>query len=93
MDVAHIALLANLSVTPEEAKRFAGQFADTLKTVDLINELDTSRASATPQVIGLENVSRPDKVTPQTVLTVKAALSNAPHTDRNYFVVPAIFDD
>lgn len=90
MDVKHIANLANLSLTPAEEVKFADQFTQTLKTIDLINELDTSQVAPTSQVTGLENVSRPDAIDAARVLTQDQALSNAPHTHQGFFQVPAI---
>jgi aspartyl-tRNA(Asn)/glutamyl-tRNA(Gln) amidotransferase subunit C len=93
MDVAHVAKLANLTLTPEEIKVFAKQFTDTLKTVDLINELDTSKAEPTSQVTGLTNVLRQDVVDKSRILTQAEALSQAKQTHDGYFLVPAIFND
>ena len=62
MDVKHVAKLANLQLKPGEEDKFKKQFADTLKTVDVINELDTSQVEPTSQVTGLTNVTRKDKI-------------------------------
>ncbi len=91
MDVKHIAKLANLVLKPGEEEKLASQFADTLKTVDLINSLDTTGVEPTSQVTGLTNVLREDVVDTSRVLTQKQALSNSPSAKNGYFVVPAIF--
>ena len=82
IDVKHIAKLANLNVTPEEEEIFSRQFKNTLKTVDQINELDTSKAEVTSQVTGLVNVTREDKIDESRLLKLSG-----------YFKVPAIFDE
>jgi len=91
MDVKQVAKLANLSLTPAEEKKFAKQFSETLKTINLINELDTSRVMPTFQVTGLTNVMREDKVDVSRVLSQSEVLKSAPAQHQGYFVVPAIF--
>jgi aspartyl-tRNA(Asn)/glutamyl-tRNA(Gln) amidotransferase subunit C len=93
MDVAHVAKLANLTLAPEEIKKFAKQFTDTLKTVDSINELDTSKVEPTSQVTGLTNILREDKIDTKNMLSQQVALSQAQNTYDGYFLVPAIFNN
>jgi aspartyl-tRNA(Asn)/glutamyl-tRNA(Gln) amidotransferase subunit C len=93
INVKHVAKLANLILAPGEEEKFAGQFADTLTTVGLINELDTSQIGITTQVTGLENITREDAVDSSRMLTQEQALSNASKTYNGYFVVPAIFQN
>ena len=85
MDVKHVAKLANLPLTPDEEKKFQGQFAETLKTISVINELDTSGVEPTSQVTGLTNITRKDAIDPSRILS-------PPAENNGYFVVPAIFD-
>lgn len=93
MDVAHVALLANLPITPQEEEKFDRQFTDTLKTVDLINELDTTNTPPTYQVTGLVNVFREDVIDTGRMLSQDQALSNAPKTYNGYFQVPSVFHE
>jgi len=93
MDVSHVAKLANLVLKPGESDKFAKQFADTLDTVNLMNQLDTSSVQPTSQVTGLVNITRADEIDASRILSVEAALSNASSTHNGYFVVPAIFDE
>lgn len=93
MDVKHVAKLANLPLSPQEETVFLQQFTDTLTTVDLINQLDTNNIEPTSQVTGLVNITRPDVINRDRVLSQSAALSQAKHTHNGYFVVPAIFND
>lgn len=81
MDVKHVAKLANLSLTTDEEKKLAKQFAETLETVAVINELDTSSVDPTSQVTGLKNVTRPDEMDKSRIINIG-----------RYFKVPAIFD-
>ncbi len=80
MDVKHVAKLANLTLKPRDEEKFKKQFADTLKTVDVINELDTSNVEPTSQVTGLTNVTREDKIDKNRIIKIG-----------DYFKVPAVF--
>jgi len=91
INVKHLAKLVQMSVTPKEEKKLAAGFKQILKTISLLNQLNTSKVSSTFQVTGLENIFRPDKIDKKRVLTQKQALSNAKKTHQGYFVVPAIF--
>lgn len=92
MDIRHIAKLANLVIEPVDEIKLQGQFEDTLKTVEKINELNTSKMPPTSQVTGLTNVMRQDSIDPSRILTLKQALSGAKKVYNGYFVVPAVFD-
>jgi aspartyl/glutamyl-tRNA(Asn/Gln) amidotransferase C subunit len=93
MDVNHVAQLANLVVTKDEEKRFSAQFIDTLETVGIINQLDTSDTVPTYQITGSKNWSRKDEINTLDVLTQKQALSQASKTLNGYFVVPSVLHD
>ena len=86
MDVAHVAKLAALPLAPGEEQKLQAQFEETLKTVDLINQLDTSSITPTSQVTGLINITRPDVIDTSRIL-------QPPQTNNGYFVVPAIYVD
>ncbi|HBC73075.1 MAG: Aspartyl/glutamyl-tRNA(Asn/Gln) amidotransferase subunit C [Candidatus Amesbacteria bacterium GW2011_GWB1_47_19] len=92
MDVRHIARLANLTLTDAESRKFTSQFSDTLSTIDVINELDTSDTPITYQVTGLTNCFREDKIDTGRILTQQAALSNSASIHNGYFMVSAIFE-
>lgn len=93
MDVKRIAQLANLTLSKDEETKFSSQFSDTLKTIEKINELDTSKVEPTYQVSNLQNITRSDQIQPERILPPSTVLSSAPHTHRGYFVVPAIFHE
>lgn len=81
MDIKHVAKLANLTLNPGEEEKLQKQFEQTLETIAVINELDTSHTEPTSQVTGLKNVTRPDKIDKSRLLKIG-----------NYFKVKAIFD-
>ena len=92
MDVSRVAVLANIPISGQEESKFSQQFAETLTTVELINELNTKNVILTSQVTGFTNHMRPDRIDKSRILTQVEALSNASHTYQGYFVVPAIFE-
>ncbi len=92
MDVKKIAQLANLPINPGEEALLNQQFIQTLTTIDLINELDTTGTEPTSQVTGLVNVTREDKIDKSRILPIDLALSPAKQVYHNYFVVPPVLD-
>lgn len=91
IDVAHVAKLANLPLTPEETKTFEKQLSAVLDYIKKLDEVDVSGVEPTSQVTGLENVTRDDETKPS--LTQKEALANAKATHNGLFVVKGIFED
>lgn len=60
--VQHIAKLARLTLTPEEAEKMTEQLGAILSYVDMLGEVDTSKAQPTAQVTGLQTVLREDEL-------------------------------
>ena len=60
--VAHIARLARLNLTPTEIEKMAGELTSILKYVDMLGEVSTDGVEPTAQVTGLTNVLRNDVV-------------------------------
>lgn len=92
-DVKKVASLAGLSLTQKEETKFTDQFDQTLKVIDLINELDTQNISPTSQVTNLENRTREDVIDTSRVLSQQQALSNAPDSYNGFFKVPSILSN
>ncbi len=90
--VQHIATLANIPITPAEEQKLADGFTSTLKVVDELNTIDTSKTPQTHQVTGLVNVLREDSVDEARMFTQEQALANAPHVHNGYIVVDQILD-
>ena len=88
--VLAVAKLVKLSLSDAELEKFAVTIPQTLDTIDVLKELDTSKIVPTSQVTGLQNVFRDDSVT--TTLTQDLALANANETNRGLFVTKAVFD-
>lgn len=81
MDVKKVARLANLTISDEEEKKLSSQFDETLKTIGIINELDTASTDPISQVTGLVNVMREDEIDKNRMLNIG-----------DYFKVKAIFN-
>jgi len=79
--VKKVAKLANLTISDDEEKKLAIQFEETLKTIDVINELETKDVDTISQVTGLKNVSREDVIDKSRILNIG-----------DYFKVQAIFN-
>jgi aspartyl-tRNA(Asn)/glutamyl-tRNA(Gln) amidotransferase subunit C len=91
-DVAKIGVLANLPVSEDEKKLFAGQFSTTIDVIGELNEIDTGGIIPTSQVNHLENVTRPDEIDIDRVLTQAEALSGARNVHQGFFVVKQILE-
>lgn len=88
----HLAKLANLPLTANEVQVLDRQFGEVLEVVDRLDELDTSKIEATPQVTGLKNRFREDETDDQRILSQDEALANAKNSHNGYFVVEAVFE-
>ncbi len=88
--VRHIAELAKLGITEEEAELFAGQLSEILEYAQMLNQLDTSAIPPTAQAIRMRSVTRRDEVKPS--LSPDKILANAPQRQGNCFKVKLILD-
>ena len=95
-DVAYVADLAHLELTPEERVRFLRDLNSILDYVDRLNELDTSEVQPMAQV----TPSSDDAVTLREdileglrkSLPHEVALANAPDGDGTFFRVPKVIE-
>ncbi len=90
-DVAHVAHLARLGLSDAELTRLEGELNHILDQYAVLATLATDAIAPTAQVIELQNVLRPDVVTPS--LPQADALANAPERQGDHVVVPAIMGD
>jgi aspartyl-tRNA(Asn)/glutamyl-tRNA(Gln) amidotransferase subunit C len=89
-DVAKVALLARLRLSPEEIETFTGQLNSIVEYVAQLQELDTTGVEPLAHGIELRNVFRDDLRGP--ALDREQALSNAPRRDKVGFLVPAVLE-
>jgi aspartyl-tRNA(Asn)/glutamyl-tRNA(Gln) amidotransferase subunit C len=90
-DVDHVARLARLHLSDDEAETLRAQLSKILEHAARVTALDTEGVEATSHAIALSNVFRPDEVAPS--LTQKEALANAPLPESGHFRVPRILDE
>jgi aspartyl-tRNA(Asn)/glutamyl-tRNA(Gln) amidotransferase subunit C len=91
IDVAYVAKLARLALTPEELERFALQLGAIFEHVDRLAGLPVADVPATAQVIPLRNVMRDDVARPS--LDREVVLASAPRREGPYFRVPRIIGE
>jgi aspartyl-tRNA(Asn)/glutamyl-tRNA(Gln) amidotransferase subunit C len=90
-DVAHLARLAHIEMSPEELDRMTGELAVIVEAVKSVSEAAGEDVPATSHPIPLSNVFREDAV--GHTFTAEEALSGAPDAHENLFKVPAILDE
>jgi aspartyl-tRNA(Asn)/glutamyl-tRNA(Gln) amidotransferase subunit C len=90
MDVAHIAHLARLHLTPEETAKLQLQLDRILDYVNQLREVDVRDVEPTSHAWPVRNVFRADEVRPG--LDREDALANAPSARDGLFIVPKILE-
>lgn len=86
----HIADLAQIPISADQAQKLATAFEETLSVVKKLTEIDTSAVKPTHQVTNLQNVWREDLVEETTMFSQAEALANATRQYQGYFVVPQV---
>jgi aspartyl-tRNA(Asn)/glutamyl-tRNA(Gln) amidotransferase subunit C len=89
-EVEHVARLARLVLSAEEAETFTGQMDAILAYVDKLNELDTAGIIPTSHAVPVENAFRADEVRPS--IGIDNALANAPDRVEGFFRVPKVIE-
>ena len=89
-EVKHVAHLARLAITEEEAEMFADQLAAITKFADELNELDTTDVAPTTHVLPLVNVLRDDKSVPG--LDREKMIKNVKEEEAGQVKVPTIIE-
>ncbi|WP_422930821.1 Asp-tRNA(Asn)/Glu-tRNA(Gln) amidotransferase subunit GatC [Singulisphaera sp. PoT] len=89
-DVAKVAILARLRLSPEELQQFTGQLNTIVEFVAQLQELDTKDVEPLAHGVEVRNVFREDKRGES--LPREAALANAPKRNAESFLVPAVLD-
>jgi aspartyl-tRNA(Asn)/glutamyl-tRNA(Gln) amidotransferase subunit C len=89
--VAHVARLARLELSPDELERYTGQLASVLAYAAEIAELDVGDLEPMSHPLPLRNVLRDDAVVP--CLDRETVLAEAPATEDHRFKVPKILSE
>ena len=90
-EVAHLAVLARLDLTPEHLVRLGAELDVILQSVATVAEVASADIPPTSHPLPLTNVFRADVVQPS--LTAEQALSAAPAVESGRFRVPRILDE
>ncbi|HEU0257539.1 MAG TPA: Asp-tRNA(Asn)/Glu-tRNA(Gln) amidotransferase subunit GatC [Microbacteriaceae bacterium] len=90
-EVAHLAELARIDMTPEEIAGLTADLAQIVDAVARVNEVATDDVPATSHPMPLVNVLRDD--VPRPSLDVAAALSGAPEREGDRFRVAPILEE
>ncbi|EON74406.1 Asp-tRNA(Asn)/Glu-tRNA(Gln) amidotransferase subunit GatC [Lysinibacillus agricola] len=87
-EVKHVANLARLAITEEEAEKFAEQLGKITDFAEQLNELDTTNVEPTTHVLPLVNVMREDVATKG--LDREVMMLNVKEQEDGQVKVPAI---
>ncbi|MCF2706525.1 Asp-tRNA(Asn)/Glu-tRNA(Gln) amidotransferase subunit GatC [Arcanobacterium haemolyticum] len=90
-EVARVANLARIALTPDEIERLAGELAVISEAVAKVSEVATPDVPATSHPIPLSNVAREDVVVP--TLDRDEVLAAAPASEDGKFLVPQILGE
>jgi aspartyl-tRNA(Asn)/glutamyl-tRNA(Gln) amidotransferase subunit C len=90
-EVQHIALLARLGLTEADTERFQDQLSNILENFRILEQVDTKDVPPTAQSIPMQNITRPDEVTPS--LPQNDVLANAPLQESEFFRVKAVLEE
>ncbi len=90
-EVAHLAMLARIDLSPAELDTMAGQLGVILEAVAQVQRVATDDVPATSHPMPLTNVTRPDE--PRPSLGAEAVLAGAPQAQDQRFRVPRILEE
>jgi aspartyl-tRNA(Asn)/glutamyl-tRNA(Gln) amidotransferase subunit C len=88
--VRHVARLARIKVTPEQAKALEGELSAILDWVEQLGEVNTDNVEPMTRVEEMALPKREDKVTDGEI--PDKVVKNAPLTDDNFFLVPKVVE-
>jgi len=89
--VRHVANLARLAITDEEAGKLQKELDAIITFAELLNEVDTENVEPTYHVLDMKNVFRED--IPKPGLPREEVLKNAPDHQDGQIKVPAIIGE
>lgn len=90
-DVARLAELARIEMSPDDLARLAPQIEVILDAVASVSQVARADVPPMSHALQLTNVMRPDEVTPG--LSAQAALAGAPSAEDGQFRVPRILGE
>ena len=88
--VQYVADLSRIELQPLELRKLSKQLEAILAFIDQLKKADIAGVEPTSHIAGLTNVLRDDS--PVASLPIEKTLSNAPHKEGNFFVVPKVIE-
>jgi aspartyl-tRNA(Asn)/glutamyl-tRNA(Gln) amidotransferase subunit C len=88
--VRHVARLARIKVTPEEAANLKRELSSILEWVEQLGEVDTANVEPMTRVGEMKLPQRKDEVATGDI--AEAIVKNAPLTEDHYFLVPKVVE-
>ena len=89
-EIKHVAHLARLAITEEEAEKFAEQLGKITDFAEQLNELDTTNVEPTSHVLPLVNVLREDVA--KEGLPLEKVMLNVKEQEAGQIKVPSIME-
>ena len=90
-EVEKVSLLGRLQLTPAELDLMTAQMGQIVAYVETLAELDTESVEPMAHALDVSNVFAADEL--RASLPREAALDNAPHHDREFYLVPAVLGE
>ena len=90
-EVEKVSLLARLRLTSDELDRMTVQMGQIVAYVESLTELDTESVEPMAHALDVANVFAADEL--RASLSRDEALANAPHHDREFYLVPAVLGE
>jgi aspartyl-tRNA(Asn)/glutamyl-tRNA(Gln) amidotransferase subunit C len=91
IDIAKVARLARIGLSPEELVAYGSQLEGILEHAAQVQSLDTQEVEPTAHPLPMVNAHRPDEIEP--TLDRDEVLALAPDHQDGYFRVPAFLED
>ena len=89
--VEKVSLLARLRLSEQELETMTAQLAQIVGYVEQLAELNTDDVQPMSHPVEMANIFRPDELRPS--FDRSSMLGNAPHTDGEYYLVPAVLGE
>ncbi len=89
-EVRHIALLARLGMTEDEAERMREQLSVILENFEVLKQVDTEGVPPTGHSVSINTVMRDDE--PRSSYPKEDVLANAPLRQGDFFRVRAVLE-
>ncbi|MBI3836544.1 MAG: Asp-tRNA(Asn)/Glu-tRNA(Gln) amidotransferase subunit GatC [Planctomycetia bacterium] len=90
-EVEKVSLLGRLQLTSAELDLMTAQMGQIVAYVESLAELNTADVEPMAHALDVSNVFASDELRPS--LERAAALANAPHHDREFYLVPAVLGE